>query len=57
MNYEDVCELVFQENGPFWHLCTPGDLLGIIFRDRDDYVLGMNAVALCTAEFEEFVSI
>lgn len=57
MNYEDVCELVFQENGPFWHLCTPGDLSGIIFRDRDDYVLGMNAVALCAAEFEEFVSI
>lgn len=51
MNYDDYCESVFYESGPFWHLCTPGDLSGILFREKEDYVFGMNLVALCAAKF------
>lgn len=47
----------FEEFGPVWHLCTPGELSGIIFCDRDDYVFGMNLVALCAAEFERELKI
>ncbi len=57
MNFESVCEQVFSENGPFWHLCTPGDLSGILFKEKEDYVFGMNAVAVCAAEHADSVSI
>lgn len=57
MKSKNECEQVFYEMKPFWHLCTPGDLSGIIFRDRDDYVFGMNAVALCAAEYAEHLHI
>jgi REP element-mobilizing transposase RayT len=41
----------YEDLGPIWHLCTPGEFVGVIFKDRDDYVFGMNLVALCAANF------
>lgn len=41
----------YDDLGPIWHLCTPGEFVGVIFKDRDDYVFGMNLVALCAANF------
>ena len=41
----------YEDLGPIWHLCTPGEFVGIIFKDRDDYAFGMNLVALCAAKF------
>ena len=41
----------FEELGTMWHLCTPGEFVGLIFRERSDYVFGMNLIALCAAEF------
>lgn len=51
MKYDDLCEVEFNSRGPFWHVCTPGNLSGILFRDEEDYVFGMNAVALSAAEY------
>ena len=41
----------YEDLGPIWHLCTPGEFVAVIFKDRDDYVFGMNLVALCAANF------
>ena len=30
----------------FWHVCTKGLTSGLIFRSREDYVYGMNGVAV-----------
>ncbi len=57
MRLEDYCELEFAQNGPFWHLCTPGDWAGVLFREREDYLFGMNAVSLAAAEMMENVRI
>ena len=51
MNYDDYCESSFAECRPCWHLFTPGDLSGVLFREREDYVYGMNLVALCVGKF------
>lgn len=57
MNFDDFCEGIFWEYGPFWHLCTPGNLSGVLFREREDYVFGMNMVALCAAKFYDRLKI
>lgn len=46
---ERGCEAAFQTHSPFWHLCTPGNLSGIIFRDKADFIFGMNLMAWCAA--------
>ena len=51
MGYDSICESVFVQCGKCWHLCTPGDLSGVLFREKKDYVFGMNLVALCVGEF------
>jgi REP element-mobilizing transposase RayT len=45
------------ESRKFWHLCTPGQLSGEIFRERKDFVYGMNLVALLAAIHMEWVAI
>ena len=35
---ESQCKLVFRENGPFFHLCTPGEQTEILFEDEEDYI-------------------
>ena len=44
---EQQCERSFDNNGPFWHLCTPGDNIGILFSDKEEFKYGMNLMALC----------
>ena len=41
----------------FWHLCTPGKSQCLIFRNKSDYVAGMNLVALSANKFSETVEI
>jgi REP element-mobilizing transposase RayT len=49
MNTENLHIKEFDESAPLWHLCTPGDdTAGVIFRKREDFVFGMNMMALCT---------
>ena len=55
MNYDDYCESAFAECGSSWHLFTPGDLSGVLFREKEDYVYGMNLVALCAGKFWESI--
>ena len=43
---EDYLECIFQQSGPFWHLCTPGTNQEILFRDDDDYRFGITSAAL-----------
>ncbi len=45
MSVEDFLNEEFLVKGPFWHLCTPGDLSGVLFREEKDFVYGMNLVA------------
>lgn len=42
---------------PIWHLCTPGESSGIIFRNEEDYIYGMNMVGICAAKFWDKVGI
>lgn len=44
---ESQCERVFEENGPFWHLYTPGENVETLFADKNDLIFGMNLMSLC----------
>ena len=43
---EDYLYYLFSNNGPFWHLCTPGTDQEIIFRSENDYKYGINSAAI-----------
>lgn len=45
MSVEEILNFEFGSQGPFWHLCTPGDLSGLLFRESKDFVYGMNLIA------------
>ena len=45
------------ESAQFWHLCTPGKLQCLIFRNKSDYTTGMNLIALSANKFSESVEI
>ena len=49
---EQQCELTFRHGGPYWHLCTPGQLTEILCENDDDYKFYMNLTAVCSAQFE-----
>ena len=51
MRTEEACELSFRRKGPYWHLYTPGDLTEIIFTCEEEFLIGMNLVAVCLAYF------
>ena len=51
MRTEEACELAFRRKGPYWHLYTPGDLTEIIFTCEEEFLIGMNLVAVCLAYF------
>lgn len=38
--------MCFEEECQIWHMCTPGNWPGVLFKSREDYVFGMNMVAL-----------
>lgn len=46
---ETRCETTFNNGGPYWHLCTPGQFTEIIFETVDDYKFIMNTVAIIAA--------
>lgn len=39
----------------FWHVCTKGLTSGLIFRSREDYVYGMNGVAVYSLKYQVVV--
>ena len=45
------------ENKEFWHLTTPGEMQSIIFKDKTDFIFGMNLTALCSAIYKEIQAI
>lgn len=48
---EQLCELRFSELEPCWHLYTSGAASQIIFVSDDDFRIGINSLAWCTAKF------
>ena len=46
---EFQCQDSFQQNGPYWHLCTDGTEQQIIFRNAEDFCAAMNALAIVLA--------
>lgn len=50
---ENLCESAYSEGGPFWHLCTPGNLSGLIFKNKDDMKFGMTIMAICANSFPD----
>lgn len=44
---ETACEMLFQKAGPFWHLCTPGQLTQILFTNEDEFRFAMNLTGIC----------
>lgn len=50
---EQEAEHMFNTNGPFWHLYTPGNLTSVIFLEDEDFIFCMNLIAQVTAKFPE----
>ena len=42
---ESQCQFLFNQNGPFWHIATPGNLTEILFTNSDDFRFGMSLLA------------
>jgi hypothetical protein len=47
--FDEIC----RKNGPCWHLYTPGKESDNIYRDRDDFILGMNLTAYFAGKYPE----
>lgn len=43
---ERICEAVFLQEGPFWHLCTDGTKMQNIFTSEAEFETGMNLLAV-----------
>lgn len=43
---ERICESIFLQEGPFWHLYTDGTKMHNIFNTAEDFELGMNLLAV-----------
>ena len=50
---EQEAERLFNCNGPFWHMCTPGCLTSILFKDTEDFKFGMNLIAQVSVKTPE----
>ncbi|MDD2293770.1 MAG: hypothetical protein PHD07_06145 [Bacteroidales bacterium] len=48
---EQRCEFIFAEGGPYWHLCTPGQLTEILFINDEDFKFGVTNTAICASQF------
>ena len=44
-----LCEQRFLNGGPFWHICSNGQLMEIIFKSEEDYKFAVNAIAISAA--------
>lgn len=47
--FREIC----RKNGPCWHLYTPGKESDNIYRDKEDFVLGMNLTAFFAGKYPE----
>ena len=50
---ERMCQRVFDENGPFWHLYTDGTIMQNVFCDEADMRRGMMALAVTAVLFDK----
>ena len=50
---EQEAEYLFNSNGPFWHMYTPGNMTSIIFSQEEDFIFGMNLIAQTAAKFPD----
>lgn len=50
---ENLCEYLFNESRPFYHLCTPGHLSEIIFTNDDEFKFGMSLIGICADRFSD----
>jgi REP element-mobilizing transposase RayT len=46
---ENRCELTFSNSGPFWHLCTPGNLTEILCENDKDYRFLVSLIGIVAA--------
>lgn len=47
---ESYCRYLFDQNGPYWHIATPGNLTEILFSTPEEYCFGVTLAALCALE-------
>ncbi len=50
---EGECAVLFMDEGPFWHLCTPGDGQELIFKNHDDLRFGITSMAMALVEMRD----
>lgn len=50
---ESICERNFKNNAHYWHLCTPGKEVPIIFECKEDLEYGKNLMAWCADKFPD----
>jgi hypothetical protein len=47
---ESYCQFLFDQNGPYWHIATPGNLTEILFTTTEEYRFGLTLSAVCTLD-------
>ena len=47
---EAQCRFIFDQNGPYWHIATPGNLTEVLFTSPDEYRFGVSLAAICAME-------
>lgn len=50
---EKLCSYSFSATQDYWHLCTPGMNVPIIFTCREDFEYGMCLMAMCACLFQD----
>lgn len=50
---EKACAYAFAKGEPFWHLCTPGNVSGLIFKTQEDMRFAMTLMAVCAYEYPD----
>lgn len=53
----DYNDFGFLNGKHIWHLCTPGEIQCVIFRNSEDFRQGMNIVGVSASEFRDSVNI
>lgn len=48
---ERDCEYIFNTSGPFWHVYTDGHSSDMIFSCKEDMVMAMNIMGVCSTYF------
>ena len=43
---ERVCECIFIDNGPYWHVYTDGTMMQNIFCNEEEFKIGMWCLAV-----------